>query len=501
MSCLNNVYVTLNKGEYNERVVQVRCRHCEDCKQSSRSSAIVRLHYEDLKCTKLGGMCFFVTLTFADEYVPFKFQRMCFDKKLVQDWLQKFRQVMRRHYGYRVKYLIVSELGYVGTHRPHHHGKIYLYPDRSYQLKSWQEGGKHFNEIPKLPITYAAFIRNCWIYGRADVQEFDPYKGGNDYVSKYISKDVAEDNLFKDIITRIQMKRGKGNPEMASKYYSSTFPSLFAFMNRYCPFTMISKGLGEYLNPSRKDLVEQKPVSINGFNYAMPRYYVDRYVRNELKDNQELVVHKPDLSDCGVLPNSLFIRCNGFKRYVVPCYIDYSNDRPTERILRKYRRRCNYDLFDDSIYYAPMPFYKTCYSYSGRSYLRQVMPKQSEVSTLSADRKKFFESLDKIEDLYMSLPDILRNSCNYDVPQILHDSPKLLSDDEFIVYTQLGIDMISELRELSQIASKWRADCRVSKREINRKQKILLNSPYAKKPLSWAEYRVKSQYFNLHFNH
>lgn len=265
MSCLNNVYVTLDSGEDSERIVKVRCRHCEDCKQFARSSAVVRLHYEDDKCAKAGGMCFFFTLTFADEYVPFKFHRMCFDKKLVQDWIQRFRQIMRRHYGYRVKYLIVSELGHVGTHRPHHHGKLYLYPDTSYQLKSWQEGGKHHDEIPRLPITYAAFIRNCWPYGRADVQEFDPYKGGNDYCSKYISKDVAEENLFKDIITRIQIKRGKGNHEKAAKYYSSTFPSLFTFMNRYCPFTMISQGLGDNFCPSRQQLVEQIPVSIDGF--------------------------------------------------------------------------------------------------------------------------------------------------------------------------------------------------------------------------------------------
>jgi hypothetical protein len=264
---------------------------------------------------------------------------------------------------------------------------------------------------------------------------------------------------------------------------------------------MISQGLGDSFQPTRKMLVEQQPVSINGFNYALPRYYSDKYVRQELKDNQEFVVHKPDLSDCDFRAPSFLIRDNGTKRIAIPCFFDVSNVRPSENILSKYRRKCNHDLFDDSFYYAPMPFYKTCYTYSGRPYLRQVMPKQSEVSTLAADRKKFFDSIDQIENLYLSLPDILRFSCNYDVPKLLHDVPKLLHDDEFLVFTQYGSDMLAELKELSQIASEWRAKSRIAKRETKRLLKSQLNVPYSKKPLSWAEYRVKSQYFNLHFNH
>ena len=206
MSCLNPVIITLYKGEDNERIQAVRCRQCEDCKQAARSSAFVRMHFEVEECLKQHGMVFFFTLTFKDEFVPFKFHRMCFDKRLVQSWLQSFRQDMRRKYGFRVKYLLVSELGHVGTHRPHHHGLLLFYSDTKYQLKSWQKGGKHHNEIPFFPVSYCKIIQNAWLYGRCDISVYDPNKGGLRYISKYISKDVSEDNLFKDVLTRIQMK-------------------------------------------------------------------------------------------------------------------------------------------------------------------------------------------------------------------------------------------------------------------------------------------------------
>lgn len=485
MSCFSPVYVTLNKGEENERLVQVRCRECEDCKQSSRSSAVVRMHYEDLKCKKAGGMIFFFTLTFADEYVPFKFHRMCFDKKLIQDWLQSFRQMMRRHYGYRVKYFIVSELGHVGTHRPHHHGKLYLYPDTKYQLKEWQEGGKRHHEIPWFSASYASIIRHAWIFGRADVSEFDPSRGGNDYVSKYIAKDVEEENLFKDILTRIKIKRGKGDPVRSVKYYSCTFPSLFNFTNRYCAFTMISKGLGDSYNPSRKDLVECKPVCIDGFNYACPRYYTDRFIRSEQKDAIEVVTTKSY--------SSVVDRMNKFALPDSPFYVV-----PSERVLKRYSRVVpSGDLLTEpTILYENVPFYKVSYPryrYVSKRIVKDI-PKVSQVSTLSAERQAFLQQIDQIENLYFNLPSLLRDSCNYDVPSLLRDVPELFDSDCLICWTREGVNMIDELKELTRVASEWRAKSRIAKREQSRKDKMAMNVPYAKKPLTWDEYKSKSNY-------
>lgn len=488
MSCLSPLYVTLNKGEDNERLVQVRCRECEDCKQSSRSSAVVRMHYEDLKCKQANGMIFFFTLTFADEYVPFKFHRMCFDKKLIQNWLQSFRQMMRRHYGYRVKYFIVSELGHVGTHRPHHHGKLYLYPDTKYQLKEWREGGKRNHEIPWFPASYASIIKHAWCFGRADVSEFDPSKGGNDYVSKYISKDVEEENLFKDILTRIKIKRGKGNPKTSVKYYSYTFPSLFNFTNRYCAFTMISKGLGDFYNPSRKDLVECKPVEIDGFQYACPRYYTDRYIRKE----QMVATEKITTWSYKTYVD----RMNKFALPSSPWYVI-----PSQKVLNRYCREIPSDVLFEvpKKIYEDVPFYKLShprYRYDSDRIVK-VIPKVSEVSTLSAERKAFLQKIDQIENLYFALPSILRDSCNYDVVSLLHDVPKLVDSDSVICWTREGSDMIQELKELTRLASEWRAKSRIAKREQSRKDKIALNTPYAHKPLTWDEYKRKSNYFKF----
>ena len=521
MSCLNPILIQRFDYRTNTKVFQqVRCRECEDCKQSARSAAFVRLNYEYKHCIESGGFALFFTLTFADEYVPFKFHRMCFDKVLVQNWLQHIRQEFRRKYGLRLTYFLVSELGHVGTCRPHHHGELFFYHDDKYQLKSWKIG-KHKDEVPLFPESYCSIIRYLWTYGRCDIQKVDPSKGGHRYVSKYISKSDSEENLFKDIITQIQIRRGKGYPDTHMHYLNCVFPSLFAFKNRYCPFTMISKGLGASAPVTEDMLVKRGTIDIDGFPYFIPRYYKDRYLRKLQNENiptcsiskdgvpsytdsvmikQLRVVYEPKKDLDGSELTCYMPLSSKLKLVDVPNPNFAKYHIPPQHVLDKYR--CLKDLFDFE--YTDVPLYvKKIDRYGNEHYLR-ALPKISEINDLSRKQYEysFKHMLDIIESEYFNLPTLLQNSCSYDVPKILLDSRKYLSDssDCLLFPSTLGTNIMIELEELGRIHSEWRAKSRLDKMERKREEKKALNAPYAKAKLSWEEYKTKSKYFSLFKN-
>lgn len=515
MSCLHPILIKFTNANWESSYHTVNCRECEECANLLRNSAFIRLKYEYENCMKQGGLCFFFTLTFEDEYVPFKFHRMCFDKVLIQRWLQSFRQKFRRHYGWSVKYFIVSELGHVGTKRPHHHGVLFLYPDKKYQLKSWQSGGIHADEIPWFPESYCSIIRHLWTFGRSDVQVLDPNKGGFRYVSKYMAKDVSEQNLFKDIITRIQMKRGKGQYGESKNhllYLEKTFPSLYAFKNRYCPFTMISKSLGATAPITDKMIEESGLISIDGFDYSIPRYYVDRYVRRECLAELPKFSCNSHCSDVNfarvtMVPNRFRKVYDPTKKNVViskgliPIDAGDVHVLPPKRILDKYK------VYDDlfSFHYENVPHYKLQYSYDGTQRFIRAVPKQSEVSQLPLKRLRYqiTHLADIIEDKYYSLPPILQNSCHYDIPKILHDSADLLrslrdsSPDFIVIPDTLFYDVMLHLNDLSQVHSEWRAKARLADMERKRNEKIIMNQRHCKAQLTWEEYKSKSKYFKL----
>lgn len=539
MSCLNPVIIRCTDSRTDDiEYRRVRCRECEDCKQIMRSSAFVRMKFEYDHCIASKGMCFFFTLTFADEFVPFKFHRMCFDKTMIQDWLQRFRCIFRRHYGYTVKYLIVSELGHVGTHRPHHHGVFFLYPDDKYQCKSWKEGGKNNHMIPIFSASYCKVIRDCWQYGKCDVQEFDSSKGGFMYISKYISKDIEEDSLFKDIITRIQMKRGKSDcilpynsrdkykyfPHGSRKirkrsqrnhldYLVNTFPSLLAFKNRYCAFTMISQGLGASAEISYEDCVAGTPVKLDGFEYAIPRYYVDRYVRAQVyahspsRDficpedldkigNEQYYFNTQGWSQIAVKRLDSDIELHNVWTKVVKPVVGYIKEcLPPAKLLEKYKVVDEFPFY----HYENVPYYEM--KFRNGKYVRvRRLAKASEVSSFNDDRKKhdYFNILSNIESRYYALPPILQNSCNLDIPYILLSAPDSFSgDDYFYAPTDLLAQALEELDQLERVASDWRARHRIAKREQDRKVKERRNSPFARRPLAWKDYVRKSHYMKM----
>lgn len=154
----------------------VPCGHCEECKEMKVNDWFVRLNYELIRCRKLGGCGYFLTLTFSDDMVPrvcdkdfeelFElfsvsyepFSGMCFDKAALSQFLQDFRDIIREKYGVSgLKFFVVTEFGSDEdkTHRPHYHIIIFspatIAPPvvRSLANYCWSKRVK-FEDVPKV---------------------------------------------------------------------------------------------------------------------------------------------------------------------------------------------------------------------------------------------------------------------------------------------------------------------------------------------------------------
>ena len=166
--------------------LKVPCGHCILCKDEKRMAMWIRTYYEYLECKKLGGFALFVTLTYRNSTIPrlnnderFK----CFSKRDCQKYIKRVRQAIARKYptidtSNSIRYLCTSEYG-GRTHRPHYHLAFFVrcplhrWSVRRIVADSWHLGYTKFGS------------RN---YGFIDSV------GALHYVSKYICKDVYEED-------------------------------------------------------------------------------------------------------------------------------------------------------------------------------------------------------------------------------------------------------------------------------------------------------------------
>lgn len=127
----------INKGydpndKYSSYFVRVPCGTCEECAQQRVSDVLFRADYEYQDMLKCGGTAFFLTLTFNDDNLNiYTFS----DGSKCSTWngkqLQRYTHRLNTHLsrcGYTLKYLITSERGNGGTHRPHYHCIFFVRP-------------------------------------------------------------------------------------------------------------------------------------------------------------------------------------------------------------------------------------------------------------------------------------------------------------------------------------------------------------------------------------
>lgn len=236
----------------------VPCGSCSDCKSRQQDDWYIRAFFEWKRCQKKGGATWFVTLTYADEFLPhyedegFSFPCFCYEhilsfRKLLRQSLKrhlfnkKIEIYKKRHNVKRVprdvrkelnswsdtkmqglRFVICSEFG-GEKGRPHYHGLLFV----PFYIR--------FDEMHRI------LQDKCWRYGMVRWSQDKSSKSatrykplilssrGIKYVMKYISKDDSwsdKYNLcdYKDYLKSIGDKtRLIDFKRVSPRHYQSTY--------------------------------------------------------------------------------------------------------------------------------------------------------------------------------------------------------------------------------------------------------------------------------------
>lgn len=227
---------------------QVSCYYCEACIMRRKAGWFLRLKNEE----KRSKSVWFITVTYADEYLTFGLE----GATLVKADLQKFTKRLRKSlYGSKskgkyFKYYAVGEYGTLEK-RPHYHMLLFLDKMEQKQLSDT--------------------IEKSWKLGRSQVEPAG--LGSFQYVSGYIQK--SEDHYDKAKYELLGINRA---------------------------FALMSKGLGEeYIQKKqqwhRDDITRGYAVIENGIKVPLPRYYRDRLYSKEERQEQTNVLIQNSINE------------------------------------------------------------------------------------------------------------------------------------------------------------------------------------------------------------
>lgn len=204
--------------------VRAPCGKCMACRINKTTDWATRLYLELPYFDKTS----YITLTYADEYLPDK-------GSLRKEDLTNFWKRMRKMYGNGLKYYGCGEYGEDPecTNRPHYHGIVFGADFAPWTLHHYQDGR---------PIYTSDSLADLWPYGHVTVD--DVTLTDIEYVTGYVRKKLL----------------GKGAVEYEMR---GVIP----------PFNVQSKGLGSrYANDHSTQLVDNMFVTINGKRRPLPKY-------------------------------------------------------------------------------------------------------------------------------------------------------------------------------------------------------------------------------------
>lgn len=217
----------------------VPCGKCYACKSNRRNNWTFRLQQEQLH----SSFSSFVTLTYADEHLPVKYDWFCIVKtheeinnsfvsvylKDIQDFVKRYRYYLDL-YDIKLRYLIASEYS-PEVFRPHYHC-IFFYSKYDPVIDKIEYDGKAF---------YNELLRKSWIKGNST---FDFLTDGRiHYVTQYNMK------IFDN---------APGNTD-----------------NNFCVMSR-RPGIGYSFIEENKHLSSPFVYYNNGCKGSMPRYFRDR---------------------------------------------------------------------------------------------------------------------------------------------------------------------------------------------------------------------------------
>lgn len=224
MNCTNPVrlhFDNISKIKYPDGLL-VHCGKCTNCRIQHRREWALRMTHE-LPYHKDNS---FVTLTYADEFLPE-------NKSLKKVDLQLFLKRLRKTTNEKIKYFASGEYG-SNTDRPHYHliffGLGLKYEDKIKVTESW----------PYCDWTVKKIYKKS--FGTVTRESIN-------YVAKYIDKKYSGDLEYETYI-----KQGRENV-----------------------FRIVSNGIGlQYVNDNINRLRKDLSVTLNGVRVRLPRYYMDK---------------------------------------------------------------------------------------------------------------------------------------------------------------------------------------------------------------------------------
>lgn len=220
-----------------------RCSTCAGCRLKRSVDWAIRCTHE----ATLHKENSFITLTYADEYLP---EDYSLDKKVFQKFMKRFRKRLKQN-GYYIKYFSCGEYGDTFG-RPHYHFICFGYNPRlhaEYDISGTETDGRLLqkNDI----------LSDSWPYGYVNVKEFNFQRA--QYVAKYIMKKLGG--------------------EKAEEYERIGIEPEVGLMSRNIGYGYLQKYKGAF-----KDV---ETIYINGKELPIPRYY-KRKLQEEHEANPKL---------------------------------------------------------------------------------------------------------------------------------------------------------------------------------------------------------------------
>lgn len=231
------------------RYIAVPCGRCPECLKKRQNDWAIRIEKETDSITSNGGSCYFITVTYSDEHLPFNADTGCItlDKTDAQKFIESLKRRLIYYKDCKIRYYLCGEYG-DNFGRPHLHAIVWF---------------------PGLDITsedLRPHIESCWTKGLVlGIHPFSTQLA--QYVAKYSTKQFGTDyDGMQPPFGLMSLK-----PAIGSDW--------------------INKNRDFYLRNPHPFLTDR-----TGVRYSLPRYYRSRvYDLNEYNNYVDACIKQHDL--------------------------------------------------------------------------------------------------------------------------------------------------------------------------------------------------------------
>lgn len=263
-----NIYNPVRTFNFDQPIrTSVPCLQCADCQRIMQNEWFFRSFIEFKYYRSIHGACYFVTLTYNDQSLPYftlpdGTKQSCFNRLHVRNFIKYIRVWLKRHHymSEGIKYIICSEYG-TQKKRPHYHGLLYF----PFHLDS---------------LSFTRLMKTCWKHGFVICSDEGweiKSVAGIAYASKYVSKDFTFYNLpaMRDLLQYGDFKTFcKEHKDFLPRHWQSV-----GFGSQFIDVINAQQDIAKFLADNKYNLWNDS----NG-SFPIPRYY---HLKLEKRINKE----------------------------------------------------------------------------------------------------------------------------------------------------------------------------------------------------------------------